>query len=295
MAHIIDGKSIALEMQEEMKTQVTGLQARGMTPGLAVILVGDDPASHVYVRNKERACERIGIYSDIYRLPSATTTEEDLLLLIDDLNRNPRIHGILVQVPLPVHIDEGKVLMRIKPDKDVDGFHPVNVGKMVVGQPGFLPCTPHGCKVMLERSGIETSGKHLVVLGRSNIVGKPLANIMLQKEKGANAIVTVCHTGAPDITVYTRQADILVAAIGRPGSITGDMVKEGVVVIDVGMNSIDDPTKKSGSRFVGDVDFASVEPKASAITPVPGGVGPMTITMLMFNTILSATRVLEQK
>lgn len=292
MAKIIDGKSIAMEMQEEMKTHVADLTARGIMPGLAVILVGDDPASHIYVRNKEKACERLGIFSDIYRLPSATT-EEELLLLIDDLNRKRSIHGILVQVPLPKHIDEGKVLLRIKPDKDVDGFHPVNVGKMVVGQPGFLPCTPHGCKVLLERSGIETSGKHLVILGRSNIVGKPLANIMLQKEKGANAIVTVCHTGASDITKYTLQADILVAAIGRPDYITGDMVKEGVVVIDVGMNSIEDSTKKSGTRFVGDVHFESVAQKASAITPVPGGVGPMTITMLMYNTILSAARCLE--
>lgn len=293
MAHIIDGKKIAAEMQEEMKAEVAELKARGVTPGLSVVLVGDDPASHLYVRNKERACERIGIYSDMHRLPASTTGTE-LLSLIDDLNDDPRIHGILVQVPLPRHISEGDVLLRISPEKDVDGFHPVNVGRMVEGHPGFLPCTPHGCKVMLQRSGIETAGKHLVIVGRSNIVGKPLANIMLQKEKGANAIVTVCHTGAPDITVYTRQADILVAAMGRAEYITSDMVKDGVVVIDVGQNSIPDATRKSGMRFVGDVHFESVAPKASAITPVPGGVGPMTITMLMYNTILSAKRDLEQ-
>ncbi len=289
MAKIIDGKAIAAEMQEEMKAQVIELGEKGIFPGLTAILVGEDPASQSYVRGKERACERLGIYSDVRRIPESTT-ENELLDLVDEMNNNDRIHGILVQLPLPDHIDEGKVLLRIDPDKDVDGFHPVNVGKMVVGQPGFLPCTPHGCKVLLERAGIETKGKHLVIVGRSNIVGKPLANIMVQKEKGANCIVTVCHTAADDLAFYTRQADILVAAVGRANVITADMVRDGVVVLDVGVNRVDDPSAKRGYRLVGDVDFDTVSEKASAITPVPGGVGPMTITMLMYNTIESALR-----
>jgi len=291
MAKIIDGKAIAQQMQEEMKSQVAELREKGVIPGLTAILVGDDPASHTYVRNKESACERLGIYSDVRRLP-ASTSEHDLLGLIDEMNQNKKIHGILVQLPLPDHIDENKVLLKVDPDKDVDGFHPVNVGKMVVGEPTFLPCTPHGCKVLLERSGIEIKGKHLVILGRSNIVGKPLANIMVQKKEGANAIVTVCHTAAEDISYYTKQADILVVAAGRAKMVTADMVKEGVVVIDVGINRIEDKSTKSGKRLVGDVDFESVSEKASAITPVPGGVGPMTITMLMYNTIQSAKRSL---
>lgn len=294
MAKIIDGKAIAQQMQEEMRVQVAELKQKGIIPGLAAVLVGDDPASHTYVRNKERACERIGIYSDVNRLP-ASTSEEDLLALVDELNQNKKIHGILVQLPLPDHFNEGKVLLKIDPDKDVDGFHPVNVGKMVIGQPVFLPCTPHGCKVLLERSGIKTKGKHLVILGRSNIVGKPLANIMVQKKEGADCIVTVCHTAAEDLSYYTKQADILVVAAGRAKMVTADMVKEGVVVIDVGINRIDDPSTKSGKRLVGDVDFESVSEKASAITPVPGGVGPMTITMLMNNTIQSAIRFSEHE
>ena len=291
MAKIIDGKAIAQQMQEEMKAQVAELREKGVIPGLAAILVGDDPASHTYVRNKEKACERLGIFSDVNRLESSTS-EHDLLGLIDEMNHNKKIHGILVQLPLPDHIDENKVLLKVDPDKDVDGFHPVNVGKMVVGEPIFLPCTPHGCKVLLEKSGIETRGKHLVILGRSNIVGKPLANIMVQKKEGANAIVTICHTAAEDISYYTKQADILVVAAGRPKMVTADMVKEGVVVIDVGINRIEDKSTKSGKRLVGDVDFESVSEKASAITPVPGGVGPMTITMLMYNTIQSAKKYL---
>ena len=291
MAKIIDGKAIAQQMQEEMKAQVAELREKGVIPGLAAILVGDDPASHTYVRNKEKACERLGIFSDVNRLV-ASTSEHDLLGLINEMNHNKKIHGILVQLPLPDHIDENKVLLKVDPDKDVDGFHPVNVGKMVVGEPIFLPCTPHGCKVLLEKSGIETRGKHLVILGRSNIVGKPLANIMVQKKEGANAIVTVCHTAAEDISYYTKQADILVVAAGRPKMVTADMVKEGVVVIDVGINRIEDKSTKSGKRLVGDVDFESVSEKASAITPVPGGVGPMTITMLMYNTIQSAKKYL---
>ncbi|MFC1490496.1 bifunctional methylenetetrahydrofolate dehydrogenase/methenyltetrahydrofolate cyclohydrolase FolD [Candidatus Latescibacterota bacterium] len=289
MAKIIDGKAIALELQEELKAKVEKLKSEGIVPGLAAILVGEDPASNIYVSNKERSCERVGIFSDVRRLPESIS-EDELLTLIDEMNNNNKIHGILVQLPLPKHIDEQKVLLLIDPDKDVDGFHPVNVGKMVVGQPAFLPCTPHGCKVLLEKSGVETKGKHLVMLGRSNIVGKPLANIMIQKAAGANSIVTICHTAADDISYYTKQADILVVAAGRPNVVTADMVKDGVVVIDVGMNRIEDETRKSGYRFVGDVDFDGVSEKASAITPVPGGVGPMTITMLLYNTIHSAER-----
>ena len=279
-------------MQEEMKSEVADLGRKGIVPGLAVVLVGDDPASKTYVRNKEKACERLGIYSDVFRLP-ASTPEGDLVALVDELNLRRDIHGILIQLPLPGQLDEHRMIFRINPDKDVDGQHPVNMGKLVIGTPGFLPCTPLGCKVLLERSGIETAGKHLVILGRSNLVGKPFANIMLQKEKGANAIVTVCHTATTDLASYTRQADILVAAVGRPHMVTGDMVKDGAVVIDVGINRIEDPDATSGNKLVGDVDFESVAPKASAITPVPGGVGPMTITMLMHNTIRSAARVLE--
>ncbi len=287
MATIIDGKAIAKQMQAEMKTQVADLAKKGIVPGLAAVLVGDDPASHTYVRSKEKACERLGVYSDTYRLP-ANTSEGDLLALVDELNHNRKVHGILIQLPLPSHIDEGKVIMKIDPEKDVDGFHPVNVGKLVVGRPTFLPCTAHGCKVLLERSSIETKGKHVVILGRSNIVGKPLANILIQKEKGANSIVTVCHTAAEDMAYYSRQADILIAAIGQPELVTSEMVKEGVVVIDVGINRVEDSSAAKGYRIVGDVHFNSVAEKASAITPVPGGVGPMTITMLMYNTIQSA-------
>ena len=290
MARIIDGKAIAEEMQEEMKTQVAALKVQGIIPGLAAILVGDDPASRTYVRSKEKACQRLGIYSDVFRLP-ASTPEGDLIALVDELNLRSDIHGILIQLPLPEHINEQKMVMRVNPDKDVDGFHPVNVGKMVIGQPGFLPCTPHGCQVLLERAGIETNGKHMVILGRSNIVGKPLANIMLRKGKNANAIVTVCHTATEDLAYYTRQADILVAAVGRPLMVTADMVKEGVVVIDVGINRVEDPELTGGRKLVGDVDFDPVAEKASAITPVPGGVGPMTITMLMQNTIQSAIQM----
>ncbi len=289
MAQIIDGKAIAADMRVELKAQVEELAERGVVPGLAAILVGDDPASQTYVHNKERSCGEVGIHSDVHR-PPADTSEADLIALIDELNNKDTVHGILVQLPLPGHIDEGKVLLRVNPDKDVDGFHPVNVGKMMVGQPTFLPCTPHGCKVLLERSGIDPKGKHIVVVGRSNIVGKPFANIMLQKAPGANAIVTVCHTAAADLSIYTRQADILLVAAGRPDMVTGDMVKDGVIVIDVGMNRVEDATRKRGYRLTGDVDFDSVEPKAAAITPVPGGVGPMTITMLLFNTVASAQR-----
>ena len=291
MAEIIDGKAIAREMQEELKVQIAELKDKGVIPGLAAVLVGENPASQTYVRSKERACERAGIYSAVKRLP-AETPEDELIALVDELNNDPKIHGILVQLPLPDHIDEGKVLLKILPEKDVDGFHPINVGKMVVGEPGFLPCTPYGIQMLLIRSGIETKGKHVVIVGRSNIVGKPIANILLQKKEGANAVVTVVHTAAPDMSYFIRQADILIVAAGRPEMITADMVKEGVVVIDVGINRVDDPSRERGYRLTGDVDFAGVSEKASFITPVPGGVGPMTITMLLHNTVESAKRTI---
>ena len=254
-------------------------------PGLAVILVGDDPASQVYVRNKGKKCEELGMRSETIVLP-AETSEEELLSRIDALNNDPAIHGFLVQLPLPKHIDEDKVIQAIDPDKDVDGFHPVNVGNMLIGKPGFLPATPAGVQQMLIRSGIETAGKHVVVVGRSNIVGKPMASLMVQR--GADATVTVVHSRTKDLASITRQADILIVAIGKARFITADMVKDGAVVIDVGTNRIEDPTHPKGSRLVGDVDFDEVSKKASAITPVPGGVGPMTICMLMANTVKAA-------
>lgn len=288
-AKIIDGKQVAQDIQAELKEEVARLKERGIVPGLGVILVGDDPASKSYVTAKERTCEEIGLYSDDNRLP-AKTSQEELVALIEKMNADPKIHGILVQLPLPKHLNEAEVLMTIDPTKDVDGFHPVNVGKMVVGEKAFLPCTPHGVVQLLARSGVKIEGAHVVIVGRSNIVGKPLANMLLQKKKNANATVTVCHTRTKDISYFTRQADIIIAAAGRPNTITADMIKDGVVVIDVGVNRVEDPSKKSGYRLVGDVDFARVKEKASLITPVPGGVGPMTITMLMYNTVESAKR-----
>ena len=286
-AKIIDGKAISEVIRSELKEKVARLSASGKRPGLGVILVGDNPASRSYVTAKEQACERIGIYSDDNRLP-ADTSEAELLNKIDQMNQNPRIHGILVQLPLPKHIDESTILLAIDPAKDVDGFHPMNVGKMMIGEETFFPCTPHGVVQMLMRSGIETAGKHVVVVGRSNIVGKPVANMLLQKKEGANATVTLCHTGTTDLGSFTRQADILIAASGWPNTITTDMVKTDAVVIDVGVNRVEDAAKKNGYRLVGDVDFDGVSTVASHITPVPGGVGPMTITMLLYNTVLSA-------
>ena len=286
-AKIIDGKAISEVIRSELKEKVARLSAIGKTPGLGVILVGDNPASRSYVTAKERACERIGIYSDDNRLP-AETSEAELLNKIHQMNQDPQIHGILVQLPLPKHIDESTILLAIDPAKDVDGFHPVNVGKMMIGEETFFPCTPHGVVQMLMRSGLETSGKHVVVVGRSNIVGKPVANMLLQKKEGANATVTLCHTGTTDLGSFTRQADILIAASGWPNTVTTEMVKPGAVVIDVGVNRVEDVTKKNGYRLVGDVDFDGVSKIASYITPVPGGVGPMTITMLLYNTVLSA-------
>ncbi|MBI3945107.1 MAG: bifunctional methylenetetrahydrofolate dehydrogenase/methenyltetrahydrofolate cyclohydrolase FolD [Armatimonadetes bacterium] len=285
---ILDGKQIAEEMRAEMTAEVKRLKAEhGLVPGLAVVLVGENPASISYVTAKQKAAEEMGIHSEEHRR-SADFAEEELLKLVDQLNNDPKIHGILVQLPLPKHIDETKVLYKIDPDKDVDGFHPVNLGKLMIGEPAFLPCTPHGVQQILVRSGFNPDGKHVVIVGRSNIVGKPVANILLQKKPGANATVTICHTGTKDLAQYTCQADILIVAAGRPNTVNGDMVREGVVVIDVGVNRIEDASRPRGFRLVGDVDFESVKPKARAITPVPGGVGPMTITMLLYNTIESA-------
>ena len=288
-AQIIDGKQVAAEMRAELKAEVAKLKEQGIVPGLGVILVGEDPASQSYVRAKERACEELGIYSDDNRLP-ADTTQQDLIALVNQMNNDPKINGILVQLPLPKGLNESEVLLAIAPEKDVDGFHPMNVGKMMVGEKAFLPCTPHGVIQLLLRSGVTIKGANTVIVGRSNIVGKPLANMLIQKNAKGNATVTVCHTRTKDLAWHTRQADIVIAAAGRPNTITADMVKDGVVVIDVGVNRVEDATKKKGYRLVGDVDFEAVKEKASLITPVPGGVGPMTITMLLYNTVESAKR-----
>ncbi|MFH1566358.1 MAG: bifunctional methylenetetrahydrofolate dehydrogenase/methenyltetrahydrofolate cyclohydrolase FolD [Gemmatimonadota bacterium] len=289
-ARILNGNDVAQEMRDEMKADVARLAAdHKVVPGLAVVLVGDNPASVSYVKGKRKACSEVGIHSEEHKF-DADLPEADLLALVERLNRDDAVNGILVQLPLPKHIDEGLVLNRIDPAKDVDGFHPVNLGKMVIGEDCFLPCTPHGVQQLLLRSGIEVAGKHVVVVGRSNIVGKPVANILLQKREGANATVTVCHTGTKDMGAITRLADILIVAAGRPNTVTADMVRDGVVVVDVGVNRVPDSSKKSGFRLVGDVDYDGVSPKASAISPVPGGVGPMTITLLLHNTIKSAKR-----
>jgi len=286
-AQIISGTEIAKQIREELKQEIAELKEKhNLIPGLATILVGEDPASQVYVGQKEKTSLALGIYSERHDLP-ADTSEKELLALIDKLNKNPKIHGILVQLPLPKHINETNVLYAVDPKKDVDGFHPVNVGKLMIGEPDYLPCTPHGIQQLLIRSGVKIDGAEVVVVGRSNIVGKPIANILLQKKKGANATVTVCHTGTRDISLHTKRADILIVAAGRPKAITADMVKEGVVVIDVGVNRIG-KTADGKDILVGDVDFDSVKEKAKAITPVPGGVGPMTITMLMLNTVRAA-------
>lgn len=288
-AKIISGSEISADIRKELKDRVTRLKASGRTPYLGVVLVGEDPGSISYVRSKEKGCEEIGIREVTIRLP-ANTPEPRVIQVVDDLNNDSDIDGILVQTPLPKHVDTEKVLYYISPDKDVDGFHPVNMGKLLRGQPCFIPCTPHGIQEMLMRTGNDPSGKHVVICGRSNLVGKPLAALLLQKKTGANAVVTVVHTGTAHIPYFTRQADILVAAIGSPLFIKADMVKEGAVVIDVGMNRLEDKTKEKGYRLVGDVDFDAVKEKASAITPVPGGVGLMTVTMLLQNTIQSAEK-----
>lgn len=288
-AKIIDGKAIAAEIRTEVAAEVAALKEQGIQPGLAVVLVGENPASEVYVRNKRKTCEELGIASFAHDLP-VSTTEAELLALVEQLNNDPRVHGILIQMPLPKQISEQKVLNAIDPDKDVDGFHPVNVGRLLNGEPCFVACTPLGCRELLIRSGYDPSGKHVVVVGRSNIVGKPVAALLMQKAKGADATVTVCHSRTRDLPGITQQADILIAAIGIPYFVKASMVKEGVVVIDVGINRIDDDTRPSGTRLVGDVDYDAVREKAEAITPVPGGVGPMTIIMLMKNTVEAARR-----
>ena len=291
-AQIIDGFEIARQVREDVAKQTASLKEKGITPCLAVILVGENPASVSYVTGKEKALAEVGMADRSIRLPE-NTTEDELLKIIDELNHDKTVHGILVQLPLPKHIDEEKVIMAISPEKDVDGFHPISVGNMMIGKKSFLPCTPHGVLVLLKTMNIETNGKHAVIVGRSNIVGKPLAILLARKD--ANCTVTICHTGTKDMASFTKQADILIAAAGRPNTITADMVKPGATVIDVGVNRIPDDTKKSGFRLVGDVDFEAVKEVASFITPVPRGVGPMTIAMLMHNTLESALNTLEDK
>ncbi|MBE6620258.1 MAG: bifunctional methylenetetrahydrofolate dehydrogenase/methenyltetrahydrofolate cyclohydrolase FolD [Ruminococcaceae bacterium] len=285
MAKLIDGKRISTEIRAELREETKDfIAATGVTPKLTVILVGEDPASQVYVRNKGRACEEVGFAAEQITLP-ATTTQEELDALIDRLNADKTVHGILVQLPLPKGLSEERVLLRISPEKDVDAFHPYNVGRMVAGQITYLPCTPAGVMELITRSGISVAGKDCVVIGRSNIVGKPMAHLLMQ----ANGTVTVCHSRTKDLAEHTRRADILVAAIGKADFVTADMVKPGAVVIDVGIN------RNAEGKLTGDVDFASVEPIASYVTPVPGGVGPMTIAMLMKNTLTAAKRAVEEK
>mgnify|MGYP002640681639 CR=1 FL=1 len=292
-AEVISGTEIAKQVRTEVAEEVATLKSKhNLVPGLAVVLVGDDPASAVYVRNKGRACEEAGINSETFNLP-AETPEGELVDLVKKLNADPKFHGILVQLPLPKHINEKSVLYTIDPNKDVDGLHPFNLGRLVAGDPIFVPCTPAGVQEMLVRTGHDPAGKHVVVCGRSNIVGKPVAMLLVQKMAGANATVSICHTGTSDLGSITRQADILIAAAGQAEFITADMVKAGAVVIDVGMNRVEDASRKSGYRLTGDVDYGPVSEVASAITPVPGGVGPMTIAMLLKNTLASAQRSVD--
>jgi methylenetetrahydrofolate dehydrogenase (NADP+) / methenyltetrahydrofolate cyclohydrolase len=291
-AAIIDGKKIAADIRNEVREAAIRLKNQhDVVPGLGFILVGENPASQSYVRSKGKACAELGFHSETLQLPDQTS-EKEVLSLIRAWNGDRKIHGILVQLPLPSQINEHRVIESIDPNKDVDGFHPMNVGKLVIGLECFKPCTPVGIQELLKRSNIDPSGKHVVVVGRSNIVGKPIANMMLQKQLGANAVVTVAHTAARDITAYTREADILIAAVGKAEMITGEMLKPGAVVIDVGINRIPDPSSKTGNRLVGDVHFPSAALVASAITPVPGGVGPMTIALLMRSTLIAAERSL---
>jgi|SRR5690554_74480 len=288
---IIDGKKTAADIRAELKSEIDKLKQAGKkVPGLVTILVGNDPASEIYVSSKGKACTEIGMISKSEKLPD-TISEKELIDVVESYNNNPDYHGILVQLPLPKHINEDKIIETISPQKDVDGFHPISIGNLVIGKDTLLSCTPAGIQELLIRYGIETEGKHVVVLGRSNIVGKPIANIMLQKKRFANSVVTVCHSAAKEVAYYTRQADILIAAIGRANFVKEDMVKDGVVVIDVGINRIEDKTKPKGTRIVGDVDFENVSKKASFITPVPGGVGPMTIAMLLKNTFKAYNKI----
>ena len=287
-ANLIDGRAIARLLQGELAQRISALKSRGLQPGLAFVRVGEDPASKVYVGRKEKACADLGIYSETHVL-AALTPEGELLALLRRLNAEPRLHGILVQTPLPAHISAAAISSGVVPEKDVDGFHPVNVGKLMLGDPtGFQPCTPAGIKELLVRSGVSTAGAEVVVLGRGNLVGKPMAAMLCQKARHANATVTICHGSTRDIATHCRRADILIAAIGVPEFVKAEMVKPGAVVIDVGVNRVSDPGAKSGTRLVGDVDFARVQPIAGKITPNPGGVGPMTIAMLMYNTVWAA-------
>jgi methylenetetrahydrofolate dehydrogenase (NADP+)/methenyltetrahydrofolate cyclohydrolase len=287
-ATIIDGNAIAQQVLDEVRADVERLRAAGTEAGLAVVLVGDDPASASYVRGKARDAAAAGMRSETIRVP-ADVSQAALLGMVADLNADSRWHGIIVQLPLPPQIDETVATSAVLPEKDVDGLHPINVGRLFRGEPGFVSCTPAGVIQMLLRTANDPAGKHVVLCGRSNLVGKPLAGLLIQKRRGGNATLTVCHTGTPDIAVHTRQADILIAVMGRPRTITADMVREGAVVIDVGVNAIPDATKKKGTRLVGDVDYDAVAEKASAITPVPGGVGPMTRAMLLHNTVIAAS------
>lgn len=284
MAQIISGKAVSAQVREELKIKTAKMvEEYGIRPGLAVIIVGDDPASKVYVNNKEKGCAEVGYYSEVYRL-SAETTQEELIALVERLNNDDKIHGILCQLPLPKHLDENAVILAINPEKDVDAFHPVNVGRIMIGDYSFLPCTPAGVMKLIESTGTDISGKECVVIGRSNIVGKPQAMLLLHK----NGTVTICHSRTKNLAEVTKRADILVVAIGKADFVTGDMVKDGAIVIDVGMN------RRADGKLTGDVDFASVEPKASYITPVPGGVGPMTISMLLTNTMTSAENAIKK-
>ena len=287
---LIDGKLIASKVGDELSERLERLKARGVIPGLSVILVGENPASTVYVNRKDKAAKKLGIRSETIKLDNSVS-QSGLLEVIDRLNKEDAVHGILVQLPLPKRINPDTILNAISPEKDVDGFHPKNVGLLVLGKPTFVPCTPAGIMELLRYENINPAGKNVVMLGRSNIVGKPLANLLMQKAAGANATVTVCHTGTVNPMEYTKRADILIAALGKPNAIRGDDVKEDAVIIDVGINRIEDTTQKSGYRLVGDVDFDSVQDIVSAITPVPGGVGPMTIIMLMKNTIMAAEKL----
>ena len=293
-AKLIDGKAIAAAIRQELRERIAALDKQGIKPGLAVVLVGEDSASQVYVGMKEKSCTELGIYSDHHHLP-AETTQEELLGLVENLNADSRIHGILVQLPLPDHIDENRIIEAVSPAKDVDGFHPVNLGRLVIGLDCFRPCTPAGVQELLVRSGVELSGKRVVIVGRSNIVGKPLANILMQKADGADATVTVAHSRTENLPELVKSADVVVAAIGRAEMITGDWIKPGAVVIDVGINRVEDPAATRGYRLVGDVHFESASEVASQITPVPGGVGPMTIVMLMKNTVTSAEKALAKR
>ena len=286
-ATLIKGAEVAAQIREELKKEIAELKAKhNIVPGLATILVGADPASQVYVGQKEKTCKELGMYSERYDIP-ATSTQAEVVALVEKLNKNPKIHGILCQLPLPKHLNEEDVVYHINPNKDVDGLHPVNQGKLMIGEADFVPCTPKGIQQLLIRSGTQIEGADVVVIGRSNLVGKPITNMLLQKAPGANATVTLCHTRTKDLAFYTRHADIIIAAAGKPKTVTGDMVKPGVVIIDVGVNEVG-KTAEGKRILVGDVDFDTVSQKAKAITPVPGGVGPMTITMLMMNTVKAA-------